>query len=531
MCPNLRVLVTSRELLRVRGEVRYEVSPLESSDAVSLFCSRAQLDEGPEVVELCRRLDNLPLALELAAARTSVLSPLQLLERLGDRLDLFRGGRDAERRQQTLRSTIAWSYDLLAEREKQLFARVAVFAGGCSLEAAAEVAGAKLDLLQSLVEKSLVRHSGERFWMLETIREYAYQRLEASGEVASLRRRQARFLLQLAESAGFGLKATAPERHDLVWTELANLRAALAWALEFDRELGIRLVCDFEMFWLTADWQEGKRWLEQLLEEATDIPDPLRAEALMFYGAFTWYGGDYAEGMRLGEQAHELYRRLGDESMIRYVQVRFSPHLAFHTDETGPAKARKICEESLGQFRRTGFRKGESGALLILGYVARAEGRIEDSLALSLSAERIAAEVGWKWWQASCFDSAAQAALRLDRPQEGERYGQHALLLAQEIGARQGITGGLALLAWAAALRGDPDRAGRLFGAVEAEAERGRLGQWETNERDEFAGRLAAVAGPELERGIAEGKALTLEGAAAVALQGDATGLLAPAIG
>ena len=156
-CPNLTLLVTSRELLRVAGEVEYPVPPLASPEAVSLFCERAQLEPSEEIAELCARLDNLPLAVELAAARTKALSPTQILERLSHRLDLLKGGRDADPRQQTLRATIEWSYDLLSAAEQELFARLSVFAGGCTLEAAEEVCDADLDTLQSLVEKSLVR--------------------------------------------------------------------------------------------------------------------------------------------------------------------------------------------------------------------------------------------------------------------------------------------------------------------------------------------------------------------------------------
>src|SRR6266480_115651 len=163
VCPNLHLLVTSRELLRVRGEVDYPVPPLAEPDGVELFCTRAQLEPDETIAELCRSLDELPLALELAAARTSVLSPAQILARLSERLDLLKGGRDAEARQQTLRATIEWSHDLLGDEEQRLFARLAVFRGGCTLEAAEQLAGADIDTLQSLVDKSLLRHTSERF--------------------------------------------------------------------------------------------------------------------------------------------------------------------------------------------------------------------------------------------------------------------------------------------------------------------------------------------------------------------------------
>jgi predicted ATPase len=172
-CPYLTLLCTSRELLRVQGEVEYEVPPLASSEAVSLFCERSRLEPSEEIPELCARLDNLPLAVELAAARTKALSPAQILERLSQRLDLLKGGRDADPRQQTLRTTIQWSYDLLSIEEQRLFRALSVFSGGCTLEAAEEVADASLDTLQSLVEKSLLRFTDSRYWMLETIREYA----------------------------------------------------------------------------------------------------------------------------------------------------------------------------------------------------------------------------------------------------------------------------------------------------------------------------------------------------------------------
>src|SRR5947208_817238 len=183
-CPNLRVLVTSRELLRIAGEFDYPVPPLAGTEAVALFCERSHLDADETIAELCCRLDDMPLAVELAAARTRVLTPTQILYRLSQRLDLLKGGRDADPRQLTLRATIEWSHELLSPGEQTLFRRLAVFSGGCSLEAAEEVAGAELDPLQSLVDKSLLRHTNERFWMLETIRAYARERLAGSADEA-----------------------------------------------------------------------------------------------------------------------------------------------------------------------------------------------------------------------------------------------------------------------------------------------------------------------------------------------------------
>ena len=237
-CPNLTLLVTSRELLRVQGEVEYPVPPLASSEAVALFGQRSGLESSEEIAELCARLDNLPLAVELAAARARVLSPAQILERLSQRLDLFRGGRDAEARQQTLRATIAWSYDLLAPDEQRGFRSLSVFAAGCTLAATEEVAGADIDTLQSLVEKSLLRFSNERYWMLETIREYAADRLQTEPEASETSERHTRFYTELSKSAHTELRGPSQaewlERLD---PELENLRTAIRWAQDHDAAL------------------------------------------------------------------------------------------------------------------------------------------------------------------------------------------------------------------------------------------------------------------------------------------------------
>ena len=200
-CPNLTLLVTSRELLRIVGEVEYPVPPLVSGEAVSLFCARSRLEPSDEIAELCARLDSLPLAVELAAARTKALSPGQILERVAQRLDLLEGGRDADPRQQTLRATIEWSYDLLTPEEQVLFARLSVFRGGCTLEAAEEVCGADIGTVQSLVEKSLIRFTNERFWMLATIGAYATERLCASSDEARMQAAHADHFIRVAREA------------------------------------------------------------------------------------------------------------------------------------------------------------------------------------------------------------------------------------------------------------------------------------------------------------------------------------------
>jgi predicted ATPase/class 3 adenylate cyclase len=234
-CPNLHLLVTSREPLHVTGEQEYAVPPFVHEEGVDFFLARARavkadFEADEAVSEICRRLDDLPLALELAAARVKALTSRQILERLEHRLPLLTGGaRDLPERQRTLRATIEWSYDLLGEDEQRLFARLSVFAGGCTLEAAEEVCEATVDILQALVDKSLLRFTDERYWMLDTIREYAGERLAHLGEAEVVRNKHAQFFLQLAETLASEFSGlTQAARRNQVLAELDNLRGTRA---------------------------------------------------------------------------------------------------------------------------------------------------------------------------------------------------------------------------------------------------------------------------------------------------------------
>jgi len=312
-CPNLAVLVTSRELLRVRGEVEYPVPSLADPEAVSLFCARARLEPDETISELGRRLDNLPLAIELAAARTSVLSPREILQRLAQRLDLLRGGRDAEARQATLRATIGWSYDLLDSGERRLFARLAIFRGGCTLAAAEAVADADLDTLQSLVDKSLLRHADERFWMLETIREYALEQLEVAGEGDELRLRHARYFVELAVAAEDRLQHDDQDEVDRLFSEHDNVRASLD-TLEAAGDLQVALQLAGSAFWYCIPrgyLAEGRQRLEYLLH-ADDRPTGARATALNAAASLALSGADPSAARALAEEALVLFRERGD---------------------------------------------------------------------------------------------------------------------------------------------------------------------------------------------------------------------------
>ena len=312
------ILVTSRERLQLQGEHVYAVAPLEEHDAVRLFLERSlalgvRLERSPAVVELCRRLDELPLALELAAARTPLFSVAQLLERLGGRLDLLKGGRDADPRQQTLRATIAWSYELLSEEERLLFRRLSVFPAGCSLERAESVCEADPDTLQSLLDKSLVRRrdtqSGPRFWMLETIREYAAEQLEESGERSTVEDR-------LIDAACEFARAAEPEwrlgntdewsgRFDL---ERDNLRSAIAAALERgDAERALTIAAYLGWLWQERGlMREGIDWTERGLAAADELEPALEGLALLVLGVGNNELGELDRSKELLEQCLPL---------------------------------------------------------------------------------------------------------------------------------------------------------------------------------------------------------------------------------
>ena len=381
-CPNLRLLVTSRELLRVDGEVVYPVPALAEPEAVELFCARARIEPDEAVAELCGRLDNLPLALELAAARVSVLTPAQILERISQRLDLFRAGRDADPRQQTLRATIAWSYDLLSPDEQRLFARMAVFRGGCTLEAAEEVVDANLDALQSLVDKSLLRHTEERFWMLETIREYAHELLEASDEADAVRGRHADHYLALGELA-------YTERFDrgLTWVrrleaEHDNLRAALDHLQDRDPLRALQLAGALGWFWLArSHFAEGTRRLEDALSSTVD-DGPLTARALTSLG---YVDTDETDSLSRHEQAVQLWLNLGDETELAAAREGLGWALYMCGEKS---RALDVFEQNLELARRLGHHalvnRSIAGVCQLL--VATGEFERAEPLALELHA-------------------------------------------------------------------------------------------------------------------------------------------------
>jgi predicted ATPase/class 3 adenylate cyclase len=367
-CPNLHLLVTSRELLRVRGEVEYAVLPLADAEAVELFCSRATVAGNEEVEELCRRLDNLPLAIELAAARVKVLSPRQLVERLSQRLDLLRGGRDADARQQTLRATIAWSHDLLGATEQRSFARLAVFSGGCALEAAEEVCEADVEALQSLVDKSLLRRTNERFWMLETIREFAAERLHERGEHESLARRHAEWQAELAERLEKPLRDGDPDATARLTAELENMRSGLDWlARHGEVAQAIRIVDGLWYFWVTrALVTEGLRWARWVVAEAPKAPPEERALGLLDASELFRFFGDPDQALSI---KRELLPQLRELSPERHYPSTLADMADMLAEAREFEEARRLGGEAVALRRRLGVRSGIGHALSNLGMV------------------------------------------------------------------------------------------------------------------------------------------------------------------
>jgi predicted ATPase len=326
--PRLRVLVTSRARLRLAGEIELVVPPLAPSEAEELFVVRASVanpglvlsERGAEAVrEVCTRLDHLPLAIELAAARIRSLSPEKLCDRLGERLPILtQGPRDVPSRQRTLRATLDWSYGLLAPSEQALLSRLSVFAGGCTLEAAEAVGGTDLDTLASLVEQSLLRAEDvgleSRYSMLETVREYAQEALRTRGEEEEYRRRHAEYFRALSETAASERFGPSQLRWlDVLDGELDNFRGALLFAIgSGSAELAVRLATALENLWETRRRSEGKAWLEQALACDDGVPPNVRGLALLALSDLT-YAEDFGRMRELLEEAVRLFRRAGDD--------------------------------------------------------------------------------------------------------------------------------------------------------------------------------------------------------------------------
>jgi predicted ATPase/class 3 adenylate cyclase len=561
-CPKFKVLATSRSVLRIYGEQEYPVPPLElprpgslpaidrlsQYEAVRLFIERAKAarpdfsvtdENAPAVAEICARLDGLPLAIELAAARIKLLTPSAMLERLGSRLKLLGGGsRDLPERQRTLRGTIEWSHALLEEGEQLLFARLAVFSGGRTLEAIEAVCDAKDDLpvdalegVSSLLDKSLLRQEvgpeGEpRFVMLETIHEYARERLGASGEAEKTRRLHAEYFLALAEEAEPELSgADQLACLERVEADHDNMRAALSWSLEKAPETALRLTGALAHFWeIRSDISEGSRWLEAALRQSDRVDaaatdSATRAKLLSEAGTFAWHRGEYEQATVFHGEALELYRQVGDDSGVAFALICLGTQRLENSDYE---RAAPFYEEALALSRKIGDKANIAMAIRSLAEVERQKGNYERAKTLgmeclSLYQEmtdefNVATTVGWLGllaiWSGGEHDLAEgflTEGLTLNRKIGHWTYGAYCL---------EGFAG-------LAGARGQGARAARLWGA--AGALRTCIGAPPTPEARPYYERSMAATRTLLgeaawEAAFAQGTAMSAEEAAEYAL-------------
>jgi predicted ATPase len=517
-CQNLRLLVTSRELLRIEGEVGYTVPPLAEREAVELFCARSRLEPDDDIGVLCRRLDDLPLAVELAAARTTVLTPAQILERIGQRLDLLKGRRATDPRQQTLRATVEWSTELLSDDERQLFARLAVFSGGCRLEAAEAIADADLDTLQALVEKSLVRFTSGRFWMLETIREFAHERLAELPEAASLGRRHAEYFLRFAEERrGANTLAILDELE----AEHDNIRAARAW-FEANGEIDAELQLAAALAGLAdthGHWREELSAIESALSRATDAAPAAQGLGWQALANAVYSTGDLIRAEEAGERALALHRSVQNDLGTAAVLIVLGVIAAEGGDYE---RATALFAEGRELSARLGERRYLSSATQNLGLYALLRGDLEEAEALTDEALEISRELGDERGIVPSLENLGVIALREGRLDRAGELLHESLEHAQAIESPFGIFNALIALAALAVAEGRAERAGHLLGAADAVREEAGADRYEALEgrlHEETTERLRSELGDAgLDAVYAHGRSLSLDAAVELGL-------------
>jgi predicted ATPase/DNA-binding XRE family transcriptional regulator len=510
-CPGLTVLATSRAPLHLTGERQFPLGPLPSraddhgtSAAVELFRQRA-LAVAPHfelkdantatVARICQRLDGLPLAIELAAARVKLFPPKALLERLDRGLELLAGGaRDLPERQRTLHDTVAWSYDLLDEDEERLFRCLAVFVGDFSLEAAEATCGPDaegnfLDTLASLVDNSLLVSRAEtaangedeepRFAMLETIREYAAERLESSGEADEIHRAHALYYLALAEATQ--PETAVPTQREWWWTRLEkehdNLRAALRWAIQSkERDTAARFALALWRFWSARHLGEGFRWLEAVLTMGgtvgaeTERQARRRAFLLLIAGILATRHGDYDRAVALDEASLTMYRGLGHKKST-HGPLRELGTVAYHRGDH--ARAVHLGEQALAVAREFGNASGSALAVCNLADALRARGDLEEARTLLQESQ---SSLRRQDQQLPVINALVNTLTRLgsiqcetdDYAQAKESYVESLRLMWQYVGRAYETAACLEGLARVAAMQDRPERAAWLLGASAA---------------------------------------------------------------
>jgi predicted ATPase len=526
--PTLRLITTSREPLRIAAETQLDVPPLVEDEAVELFLERAravrpEIEVSDAVVELCERLDRLPLAIELAAARMRVLEPTQVLERLPGALDLLTGTRDADDRHATLRATIEWSYDLLANEERRLFASLAVFRSGWTLETAEAVCDADLDDIASLLDKSLVRRRIEsngavRFWMLEMIRTFARERLQELPDLEDeVHRRHAEHVLAIARAAHLSSEDQgrgAPPEHERVLAERDEVRAALDWAEAHDRELAAEIVVALEEHWVTSAPSEGWGRVENLLAGQA-LSAALTARLLRLRGGLVLFlRGARGESETCYREALDLFRSLGDDDNVVALLARFAV-LAGYWDD--PDDVRRLVTEVRELNRTVENPIVEPQMLSTLSSIARREGDVEEALDLCRASVAAARACGFRMWMLWMLDGQLELELKLGLLDEAEATGRDGLDLATSLDDRRLIRSLLTGLALIALRRGDRERAGALWGVV-AELEREDPLLAHDDLFSEFATPLRESEDKRFLAAVEAGRALSLPGAVGLAL-------------
>jgi predicted ATPase/class 3 adenylate cyclase len=465
-CPRLRLLVTSRVLLNIAGEREYAVLPLSDADALALFQARApRPGSGQTAAEICRRLDQLPLAIELAAARTRIVDPDTLLARLDEVLPILTSRRrDLPERQRTLRATIQWSYELLDREAQVLFAQLGVFAGGFTLEAAEQVAGAEIDTLESLVAASVVHVDVDRYGMLETVREFALGCLVDTGGVGELRRRHGQYFLAMAVLAESELRGpTQAQRLRALEREIDNLRATLSWAIEErEYELALTLASSLERFWPAHGRAiEALTWFDLVLDaSASDVQPATRARAFWVAGRQAMQIHRAARAEVLFEQAERLLREVGESETLVYCLCELTK---IRGQQGNTAEATRLADEALRVARRVGGPRPLSAALDIMATDAakhddhlRALALLEESLALRRDLDDPTVIV-------SSLYAVALSALALgDEERAGSAFAE-CLQLAREIGHLMLIGASAANLGYLELFRGRIDEARALL--------------------------------------------------------------------
>jgi predicted ATPase/class 3 adenylate cyclase len=525
----IALLVTSRAALRVSAEREYAVPALSTSEALALFVDRAQaarasftLDRNqPLLEEICRRLDNLPLAIELAAARVKVLSEAALLDRLSERLRLLAGGaRDAPERQQTLQATIAWSYDLLAEADRRLFRRLAVFSGGRTLAAMEGVCNSddELDVFEgvaSLVDNSLLRREEQlddepRFVMLETIHEYARARLDESDEADIAWRRHALYFTEVVEAAAAQLHGPEQQRaFERIAREFGNVRAALGWALEREPELAIRLAASLGPFYrYMGQAGEGQRRLVRAAHAARDAPPALRGRTLEWAGRLSVLVGDPVTAAQLAREAVAAFQEAGDplelagalgglseaerirgnfeEARTRAEQAVAAAR-ASGSDEatagalnslsmvlaaTDPARALALLEEALELARRSGDPQRIAGFLGNLGVLLLERGDHEAAGPIIAEELEIARAAGNRTQATIAVVNLGLVSVGAHDPAAAEPLLREGVEGCRQLDSALGLCYCLEGFAGIAALTARPERAVRLFAAADSARER-----------------------------------------------------------